>query len=103
MVSFPAAVCGPVVWGAVGGLLAQGQNAPALERMSPQQRVKVLAAFAAFMILLFGMIALIWLGARVTRRYMNQEPLRPLDPLERADDWATKPLHRPERPDDDGE
>jgi hypothetical protein len=80
---------------AVAWLLAQEKTQSALQRMSPQQRAKVLAAFAAFLILGFGMVALAWVGARVTRRYMNQGPLRRLDPTLMQDDWASKPLVRP--------
>lgn len=74
--------------------LAQEKSQSVLQRMRPEQRAKVLAAFAAFVILFFGLIALAWLGARVTRRYMNQEPLRLRDPL--RDDWADKPLVPPQ-------
>jgi hypothetical protein len=80
-------------------VLAQGQPQTPLSRLDPQTRVKLLAALAGLIILGFGMVALAWLGARVTRRYMNQgdrPSRRPLD----DDDWARKPLlplDRPER------
>ena len=84
-------------------LLAQDKSQSALQRMEPAQRAKVLAAFAGFIILGFGLVALAWLGARVTRRYMNQEPLRRRDPIRTQDDWASKPLVPPQSPlDSDG-
>lgn len=77
-----------------GILLAQQPARTPLERMDRETRAKVLAALAAMVILGLGMMALVWLGARVTRRYMNQEPLprRGFDP----DDWARKPDSPPE-------
>lgn len=67
-----------------------------LSRLPPQLRARLLAALAAFVILGLGMMALVWLGARVTRRYMNQEPLRRRDPVAHADDWAARPLSESE-------
>lgn len=75
--------------------LAQQTPQSALQRMLPKERAAVLAALAAFIILGLGLIALIWLGARVTRRYMNQQPLRPLDFNQIQDDWSNKPLVPP--------
>jgi len=83
-------------------LLAQ-EKAPLIKRLSPEQKVKLLAALAGFVILGCGMVALIWLGARVTRRYMNQEPLHRLDPAHRQDDWTDVPLVPPERDESDSE
>jgi hypothetical protein len=82
----------------IGGasLLADGPPQSALRRMDPQTRTKVLAALAGFVILGFGLVLLAWLGARVTRRYMNQEPLRRRDPAHFQDDWASRPLVPPE-------
>jgi hypothetical protein len=74
----------------------QQQTQSALQRMSPEQRAKVLAAFAAFVILGLGLIALAWLGARVTRRYMNPRPIRRREYSELQDDWSQKPLAPPE-------
>jgi hypothetical protein len=84
-------------------LLAQTKKpATALEKMDEKQRAKVLAALAAFVILGFGLMALAWLGARVTRRYMNQEPLRRRDPAHVQDDWSAKPLASEEPDTEDG-
>lgn len=74
-------------------LLAAEEQEPLLRRLDPATRAKVLAAFAALIILGFTMMVLIWLGGRFTRRYINQQPWRrqetpPINP----DDWATKPL-----------
>ena len=57
-----------------------------------QQGVKALAALAGLIILGFGMVFLIHLGGRFTRRYMNQS-LRspPADPD--PEDWARETQH----------
>ncbi len=81
---------------AVTWLLAQEKSQSALQRMTPQMRAKVLAALAGFVILGFSLIALAWLGARVTRRYMNQEPNRRRGLTDLQDDWSAKPLVPPE-------
>jgi hypothetical protein len=83
---------------AAAWLLAQETPQTPFQRLDPQTRVKVLAAFAAFVILGIGLVLLAWVGARVTRRYMNQGPSRPLDMTEVQDDWATKPLVPPDKP-----
>jgi hypothetical protein len=72
-------------------ILAQEKSGEPLSRIDPQTRAKLLAALAGLIILGLGMMALVWLGARVTRRYMNQGGAfheRPPD----EDDWARKPL-----------
>jgi hypothetical protein len=69
-----------------------------IDRLDDPTRAKVLAALAALVLLGFLMLALVWLGARFTRRYMASqascEPPRktPLD----LDDWAKKPLAPPD-------
>jgi hypothetical protein len=78
-------------------LLAQDKPQTPLSRLDPQTRAKVLAALAGLIILGFGMVALAWLGARVTRRYMNQTPPRK-ERTPGEDDWAQKPLHPIDRP-----
>lgn len=76
-------------------LLAQERTQSALQRMLPEKRAAVFAAFVGFVILGLGLMALVWLGARVTRRYMNQEPLHRLDLEQIQDDWSRKPLGSP--------
>jgi hypothetical protein len=85
----------PAFW-----LLAQEKSQTALQQMKPEMRAKVLAALAGFVILGFGLIALASIGARVTRRYMNQEPSRRRDVTQFEDDWATKPLVPPDKSSD---
>jgi hypothetical protein len=73
-------------------LLAQ-HAAPVVKRLEPATRAKVLATFAGLIILGIAMMALAWLGAKATRRYMSSGKQksrtdRPLDP----DDWSKKPL-----------
>lgn len=61
-------------------------------RIDGATRAKMLAALAGLVILGFGAVILIWLGARMTRRYMHSgQPLPKTTPL-RPDDWADKPL-----------
>ena len=76
-------------------LLAAEQPQTLLTRLDPSVRAKVLAALAGLIILGFGMVALVWLGARVTRRYMNQGTPRRTPPDE--NDWARKPIVPPEK------
>jgi hypothetical protein len=68
-----------------------------LQSLDRLDRAKVLSALAGLIILGLGMLALVWLGARITHRYMNsstryQPPLRTDADL---DDWARKPLVEP--------
>lgn len=68
-----------------------------IEKLDSATRAKALAAIAALVILGFAMIALTWLGARVTRRYMNPPDYKPHRSkfAEHTDDWAEKPLDAP--------
>jgi hypothetical protein len=67
---------------------------PLIQRLDEPTRAKVLSALAGLIILGLAMLALTWLGARVTRRYMNSatryRPPRRTDAD--LDDWARKPL-----------
>ena len=66
-----------------------------LSKLDKKSRAKTLSALAALVILGLGMVALAWLGARVTRRYMNPTPFdheRLKSSAPPADDWAKKPL-----------
>ena len=76
----------------VGWLVAQAGR-PLFLRLEPEDRVRVVAALAALIMLGFTMILLVSWGARATRRYMNR-PIhgqRTGGPL--VDDWAKKPLN----------
>jgi hypothetical protein len=77
-------------------LLAQAER-PLFLRLDPQDRVRVVAALAALIMLGFTMILLASWGARATRRYMNRPPHGGRDSNLQVDDWAKKPLI----PDDD--
>ncbi|MEX2027745.1 MAG: hypothetical protein WEH44_10590, partial [Pirellulaceae bacterium] len=76
------------------------------KQLDPSTRAKVMAALGALVILGFAMVALTWLGARVTRRYMQRTSYhRPTSRPERSD-WSPQPL-KPgdklaEEPDDEG-
>jgi hypothetical protein len=74
--------------------------APPLKRLPPEQRIPVLAALAGLIILGFGMVALIWLGARVTQRYRNGTSYFQPTPRPSEHDWAAKPLAGPRRDED---
>jgi len=71
----------------------QAQDAvPGIRKLDGATRAKALAALAGLIILGLGMVALIWLGARVTQRYRHRQPyLRPT-PRPGEHDWAAKPL-----------
>src|SRR4029450_7211891 len=65
---------------------------PLIKRLDKPTQVKVLAALAGLVILGFGMVALIWLGARMTQRYRNSTPCHRPTPRPGEHDWAKKPL-----------
>lgn len=70
-------------------LLAQeAPNKPLILRLDGATRAKVLAALAALIILGFLMIALTWLGARWTRRYMGPKLKPTVDGLATDAEWA---------------
>ena len=77
-------------------LLAAESNAvkPAILRMEGATRAKVLAVLAGLVILGIAMCILAWMGARMTRRYMNRgdDGVVGRDSTPRQDDWAEKPL-----------
>jgi hypothetical protein len=66
--------------------------APLIKRLDGATRAKVLAALAGLVILGFGMVALVWLGARFTHRYRHGSAV--FRPTQRPGehDWARKPL-----------
>ncbi len=61
-------------------------------RLEPADRVRVLAALAALVILGFALVAFAWWAARLTRRYMNRPPRYGSSNPPQVDDWASKPL-----------
>lgn len=63
-----------------------------LKRLDGGTRAKVLAALAGLIILGFGTIALVWLGARVVHRYRHGNPYFRPTPRPGEHDWAAKPL-----------
>lgn len=84
-------------------LWAQSEAAkPAILRMSDPTRAKVLAVLAGLVILGLGMILLAWLGARMTRRYMNRgaDTSTITNSSPSVDDWAEKPLANETHSDD---
>jgi hypothetical protein len=75
--------------------------APPLKRLPGDLQAKVKAALAGLIILGFGMIALIWLGARVTQRYRNSTSYFRATPRPGEHDWAAKPLGGPSAKDEE--
>lgn len=76
-------------------LQAQEEAKIPLDRLDGPMRAKVLAALAGLVILGLGLMALTWLGARVTWRYMHPKSIKPVRRRPAApaqDDWASKPL-----------
>lgn len=70
-------------------LLAQeAPNKPLILRLDGATRAKVLAALAALVILGFLLIALTWLGARWTRRYMGPKLKPTVDGMATDAEWA---------------
>jgi hypothetical protein len=67
---------------------------PLIKRLDGPTRAKVLAALAGLVILGFGMVALVWLGARFTQRYRHSQPYFRPTPRPGEHDWAKKPLDR---------
>jgi hypothetical protein len=73
---------------------AQDKAEPGLMKLDGPSRAKALAALAGLVILGFGLVALIWLGGRWTRRYMQSTvPHGPRD-MDRAD-WTQRSDHVP--------
>ncbi len=68
-----------------------------LKKLPGEKRAVVLAALAGLIILGFAMALLIWLGARITRRYMHGTSYH--KPTERpsSSDWSPKPLQPGEK------
>ncbi len=68
---------------------------PLWYRLEPEDRVRVLAALAALLILGFALIAFAWWAGRFTRRYMagpSRGSRRESSRRPSEDDWASKRL-----------
>ncbi len=72
-----------------------------LKKLPGEKRAVVLAALAGLIILGFAMALLIWLGARITRRYMHGTSYH--KPTERpsSSDWSPQPLQPGEKFDEE--
>jgi len=68
------------------------QKLPLIKRLDGPTRAKVLAALAGLVILGFAMVALAWLGARMTRRYMKGTSYHRPTPRPERSDWSPQPL-----------
>jgi hypothetical protein len=66
-----------------------------IDKLDKKAKAKALSALVGLVILGLGLVALVWLGARVTRRYMSPEPYdhqRIKSSVPPPDEWAKKPL-----------
>jgi hypothetical protein len=82
-------------------------GAPPISNRKLDRRTRIELMFVLVMLVAvgLGLIAFIWVTARMTRRYMKpteKRPARPVDPVF-TDDWAAKPLTEQERARLDGE
>ena len=81
----------------IAAWIAQTQaEQPLILRLEPKDRVRVFVALMTVVILGLVLIAFVWWGARITRRYMNSATLarrQKRATTVREDDWATKPLY----------
>ena len=81
-------------------LLLLAEEMP-LKKLDGATRVKVQAVLAGLIILGFAMALLIWLGARVTRRYMHGTSYhRPTERPSKSD-WSPQPLQPGEKFDEE--
>lgn len=78
--------------GLIQGVAWADVPAPLIKRLDGATRAKVLAALAGLIILGFGMVALVWLGARVAQRYRHGSHVFRPTPRPGEHDWARKPL-----------
>jgi hypothetical protein len=67
----------------------------AQRRIDGATRARMLSALAGLVLLGFGMMALVWLGARITQRYRHSAPFFRPTPRPGEHDWARKPLVPP--------
>ncbi len=83
------------VWpsGLCFGLLAQVAQSP-LQRLEPQQRMKLLGSLILLAIGGVALVVLAWLWMRVGRRKLRREDgvVNPSRKRVQVDDWARKPL-----------
>lgn len=78
-------------------LLAQVAQSP-LNRLEPPQRAKLLGSLILLTIGGIALVVLAWLTLRIGRRYLRREDetFQQLRCRSQADDWASKPLVKPE-------
>lgn len=81
-------------------LLLLAEEMP-LKRLDGAMRARVLSALAALIILGFAMALLVWLGARVTRRYMHGTSYHKPTPRPGTSDWSPQPLQPGEKFDEE--
>ena len=81
-------------------LLLLAEEMP-LKKLDGATRAKVLSALAGLIILGFAMALLIWLGARMTRRYMYGTSYHKPTPRPGTSDWSPQPLQPGEKFDEE--
>jgi phosphoglycerate-specific signal transduction histidine kinase len=103
MVEFVQTITSPAsVW-----LFAQAESRTVLERLTPDQRMRLILAIAMLAgVLLFG-IFLVFIVGRLLRRYTRNAPRSSISRFSSVDpdDWARKPLYvrRPRPPEEQSE
>jgi hypothetical protein len=81
-------------------LLLLAEEMP-LKKLDGATRAKVLSALAGLIILGFALALLIWLGARMTRRYMYGTSYHKPTPRPGTSDWTPQPLQPGEKFDEE--
>jgi hypothetical protein len=93
----------PMILAAMAGLLVALLPVPLWaqasgvkkSRIDGPTRARMLASLAALILLGLGMMALAWLGARITQRYRHGAPFFRPTPRPGEHDWARRPLVPP--------
>gem|GEM_PF-1723671 len=70
-------------------LIAQQAAQAGIDKLDGATRAKVLAALAGLIILGFGLVILVWMGGRYTRRYMGSGARGPSQGV-RTDEWVRR-------------
>ena len=81
-------------------LLLLSEEMP-IKQLDGATKAKVKAALAALIILGLAMALLIWLGARVTHRYMHGTSYHHPTPRPDKSDWSPQPLQPGEKFEDE--
>ena len=74
-------------------VLAQLESKPLFQRLDAADRLRILLGFAAIVALGGGLILLILMGGRITKRLFRQKQSKSKSDWQKMhDDWAGKPM-----------